>query len=156
MSVRLKLEKEADNGGSIKKYSHGSPASDNAARIVEEKGIRLGEAADMYGDIGSAEEYGYVHRGLKSRHIQFIALGGTIGTGLFLTIGRAFTQAGPLSILLGYSFTGVAVFAMVVLPRLIMSKDLVLNASHSDDVSRRNGNIASTPRSHSSILRSLC
>ena len=51
---------------------------------------------------------------LKSRHIQFIALGGTIGTGLFLGIGRAFTQAGPLSLLLGYAFTGVAVFAMMM------------------------------------------
>ena len=50
---------------------------------------------------------------LKSRHIQFIALGGTIGTGLFLGIGRAFTQAGPLSLLLGYTFTGIAVFAMM-------------------------------------------
>ena len=50
---------------------------------------------------------------MKSRHIQFIALGGTIGTGLFLGIGGAFTQAGPLSVLLGYSFTGVAVFAMM-------------------------------------------
>lgn len=52
---------------------------------------------------------------LKSRHIQFIALGGTIGTGLFLGIGKAFTQAGPLSLLLGYTFTGVAIFAMVLL-----------------------------------------
>lgn len=50
---------------------------------------------------------------LKSRHIQFIALGGTIGTGLFLGIGSAFTRAGPLSVLLGYTFTGVAVFAMM-------------------------------------------
>ena len=50
---------------------------------------------------------------LKSRHIQFIALGGTIGTGLFLGIGRAFTTAGPLSLLLGYTFTGAAVYAMM-------------------------------------------
>jgi amino acid transporter len=50
---------------------------------------------------------------LKSRHIQFIALGGTIGTGLFLGIGRAFTQAGPLSVLLGYTFTGIGVFCMM-------------------------------------------
>ena len=50
---------------------------------------------------------------LKSRHIQFIALGGTIGTGLFLGIGLSLTRAGPLSILLGYSLTGMAVFAMV-------------------------------------------
>jgi amino acid transporter len=50
---------------------------------------------------------------LKSRHIQFIALGGTIGTGLFLGIGSAFAKSGPLSVLLGYTFTGVAVFAMM-------------------------------------------
>lgn len=74
---------------------------------------RILEAGELYGNIQTAEEYGYVTRGLKSRHIQFIALGGTIGTGLFLGIGSAFTRAGPLSVLLGYSFTGLAVFAMM-------------------------------------------
>lgn len=52
-------------------------------------------------------------RGLKSRHIQFIALGGTIGTGLFLGIGGALKTSGPLSLFLGYAFTSVAVWAMV-------------------------------------------
>lgn len=52
-------------------------------------------------------------RSLKSRHIQFIALGGTIGTGLFLGIGTAFANAGPVSVLLGYSITGLAVFGMM-------------------------------------------
>ncbi|KKY17138.1 putative amino-acid permease inda1 [Diplodia seriata] len=81
--------------------------------VVDQKGIAVGEAADVYGDVQTAEEYGYVHRGLKSRHIQFIALGGTIGTGLFLGIGKAFATSGPLSVLLGYSFTGLAVFGMM-------------------------------------------
>lgn len=79
----------------------------------ETKAGALAEAADVYGDIDTAERYGYVQRGLKSRHIQFIALGGTIGTGLFLGIGAALTRAGPLSLLLGYTFTGLAVFAMM-------------------------------------------
>jgi len=90
---------------------YGDPAG--VKDIVERKGHAVGEAADMYGDLATAEEYGYVERGLKSRHIQFIALGGTIGTGLFLGIGSAFSRAGPLSVLLGYSFTGVAVFGMM-------------------------------------------
>ncbi|KAF8858960.1 hypothetical protein BDZ45DRAFT_590539 [Acephala macrosclerotiorum] len=80
---------------------------------IESKQGRITEAAALYGDLETAEEYGYVTRGLKSRHIQFIALGGTIGTGLFLGIGSAFTRAGPLSVLLGYTFTGIAVFAMM-------------------------------------------
>jgi len=50
---------------------------------------------------------------LKSRHVQFIALGGTIGTGLFIGIGKALAASGPLSILLGYSITGLILFAMM-------------------------------------------
>lgn len=55
-----------------------------------------------------------MQRGLKSRHVQFIAIGGAIGTGLFLGIGRALTQAGPLSVLLGYTIVGTAIFAMMM------------------------------------------
>nr|OQO25635.1 hypothetical protein B0A51_06062 [Rachicladosporium sp. CCFEE 5018] len=80
---------------------------------LKENNVAVGEAADLYGDISDAEHYGYVARGLKSRHIQFIALGGTIGTGLFLGIGTAFANYGPLSVLLGYTLTGIAIWAMM-------------------------------------------
>ncbi|ETI19577.1 hypothetical protein G647_09411 [Cladophialophora carrionii CBS 160.54] len=83
-------------------------------KIEARRGSKVNEAADVFGDIATAEQYGYVSRGLKSRHIQFIALGGSIGTGLFLGIGRAFLQAGPLSVLLGYTFTGLAVYGMMM------------------------------------------
>lgn len=106
-----------------------APPYDEPSRTVEDKGNRMGEAADMYGDLDTAEEYGYVSRGLKSRHIQFIALGGTIGTGLFLGIGRALTQAGPLSILLGYTFTGIAIFGMVGLTQASALSLAVADAS---------------------------
>lgn len=43
---------------------------------------------------------------LKSRHVQFIAIGGMIGTGLFLGSGVALQRAGPLSIFLAYSIVG--------------------------------------------------
>lgn len=52
-------------------------------------------------------------RGLKERHVQFIALGGTIGTGLFLGIGSALATSGPLSLFLGYLITSIAIWAMV-------------------------------------------
>ncbi|EPE05992.1 proline-specific permease [Ophiostoma piceae UAMH 11346] len=88
----------------------GLPAYEGSHEHSREKAP---EGAAILGSVERAEEYGYVSRGLKSRHIQFIALGGTIGTGLFLGIGSAFTRAGPLSVLLGYTFTGLAVFAMM-------------------------------------------
>src|SRR4051794_18232058 len=71
------------------------------------------EAVGIFGDVETAEQYGYVSRGLKSCHIQFIALGGTIGTGLFVGIGGALAKAGPLSTLLGYTFTGIAIYCMM-------------------------------------------
>ncbi|KAF3159518.1 hypothetical protein TWF106_006643 [Orbilia oligospora] len=79
----------------------------------ERSEVAKNEAATIYQNAEDFEKYGYVARGLKSRHIQFIALGGTIGTGLFLGVGRALAGSGPLSVLLGYSFTGVAIFAMM-------------------------------------------
>lgn len=91
----------------------GSESDHGVKDIVATKGAAMGEAADIYGDVATAEQYGYVERGLKARHIQFIALGGTIGTGLFLGIGTAFANAGPVSVLLGYSITGIAVFGMM-------------------------------------------
>lgn len=42
------------------------------------------------------EEVRHVKQGLHQRHIQMIALAGTIGTGLFLGSGRAVANAGPL------------------------------------------------------------
>ena len=42
-------------------------------------------------------EYGdhnHLHRGLKSRHITMIAIGGAIGTGLIIGTGKALAQSG--------------------------------------------------------------
>ncbi|MFD1431661.1 amino acid permease [Lacticaseibacillus yichunensis] len=51
-------------------------------------------------------------RSLKSRHIQLIAIGGTIGTGLFLGAGQSIHLAGP-SILLAYLLAGIMCFALM-------------------------------------------
>src|ERR1700716_1352555 len=54
-------------------------------------------------------EEGALTRSLKSRHIQLIALGGTIGVGLFLGSAGAIHKAGP-GLWLSYARGGVAVF----------------------------------------------
>ena len=52
---------------------------------------------------------GNLSRNLKSRHIQLIALGGTIGVGLFLGSAKAIHSAGP-ALLLSYAVGGLAIF----------------------------------------------
>jgi AAT family amino acid transporter len=71
--------------------------------VTPETGQESGQAA------GSDADY---QRGLGSRQIQMIAIGGAIGTGLFLGAGRAIHQAGP-SLILMYAVAGVAVFAIM-------------------------------------------
>ena len=44
-----------------------------------------------------------LHRRLDNRQIQLIAIGGTIGTGLFVTIGEGLVKGGPGSLLLAYT-----------------------------------------------------
>ncbi|MCG7334453.1 amino acid permease [Sporosarcina sp. ACRSM] len=51
-------------------------------------------------------------RGLKNRHVQLIAIGGAIGTGLFLGAGKSIHLAGP-SILFAYLITGVICFLIM-------------------------------------------
>src|SRR6184192_539521 len=48
-------------------------------------------------------------RNMRNRHIQLIAIGGTIGVGLFLGSARAIHNAGP-GLLLAYALGGVAIF----------------------------------------------
>ncbi|AIQ55444.1 amino acid permease [Paenibacillus sp. FSL R7-0331] len=61
-------------------------------------------------------------RELANRHVQLIAIGGTIGTGLFLGSGRAIEKAGP-SIMFTYLIVGIAVFfVMRALGELLLSK----------------------------------
>lgn len=52
-------------------------------------------------------------KGLKSKHMMMISLGGTIGTGLFLASGGAIAQAGPGGTLLAYALIGVMVYFLM-------------------------------------------
>ena len=52
-------------------------------------------------------------RALHSRHLQFIAIGGTIGTGLFLGTGGALSAAGPVSLLIAFAFIGSVVYSVM-------------------------------------------
>jgi lysine-specific permease len=54
-----------------------------------------------------------LHRGIGTRQLSMIAIGGAIGTGLFFASGGAIAQAGPGGAMLAYGVMGLAVYCMM-------------------------------------------
>ncbi|KAJ3283812.1 hypothetical protein HDU79_008754 [Rhizoclosmatium sp. JEL0117] len=57
---------------------------------------------------------GQLHRKLQARHLEMIAIGGTIGTGLLLKSGGSIYTAGPLGALLCFLIVGIQGYAVTV------------------------------------------
>ncbi|KAH6607032.1 aat family amino acid transporter [Trichoderma cornu-damae] len=55
-----------------------------------------------------------LRRSLSARQVQMIAIGGTIGTGLFLGTGKSLATGGPASILICYAIVGFIVFVTML------------------------------------------
>ncbi len=54
-----------------------------------------------------------LHRKLQSRHLSMIAIGGSIGTGLFVASGATIANAGPGGALLAYLLIGLMVYFLM-------------------------------------------
>ncbi|KAA8903284.1 amino acid permease/ SLC12A domain-containing protein [Sphaerosporella brunnea] len=94
------------------KYSQKEKEASNSD--LERGGVLEDDQPIPYTGIVDEKEYGHVRRGLKSRHVQFIAIGGIIGTGLFVGSGAALVRAGPLSIFLAYSIVGTVIYSLML------------------------------------------
>lgn len=57
---------------------------------------------------------GELQRKLSSRHLQFVAIGGTVGTGVFIASGTSIATAGPVGALLAYIFVGTLVYSVML------------------------------------------
>lgn len=77
--------------------------------------LRSGSQSHYY-DVRRANlqtAHSHLARRLKGRHLQMIAIGGSIGTGLFVASGRALEVGGPASVLIAYTFIGAMLYCTV-------------------------------------------
>ena len=54
-----------------------------------------------------------LNRGLKQRHMTMIAIGGAIGTGLFLTSGYTVNESGPGGAMIAYGLMGIIIYFLM-------------------------------------------
>ena len=104
MATIRESEKGASYSGEPEKKYSSSP--DKKASSTGD--IETIVAADLVDD-----RFLQTQRGLKSRHAQMIALGGTIGTGLFVGSGQTLARGGPAFILVCYIVITLSVYCVV-------------------------------------------
>jgi amino acid transporter len=104
MAVTNRKTNSSDGGSGASpdlEYGGKSEYQHTAGVAVDENGVAV------------HTDSGHLHRGLKSRHITMIAIGGAIGTGLIIGTGKALAQSGPGSILIAYSLVGLIVYVVM-------------------------------------------
>ncbi|KIK80905.1 hypothetical protein PAXRUDRAFT_833228 [Paxillus rubicundulus Ve08.2h10] len=89
-------EEKGPHAGTVEKY------------CVEVDSFPVVAGAEHRLDVASID---VVQRRLKQRHVQMIAIAGTLGTGLFLGSGKALSGAGPVGALIAYALVGTVAYA---------------------------------------------
>ncbi|EWY84344.1 hypothetical protein FOYG_14096 [Fusarium oxysporum NRRL 32931] len=77
------------------------------------KWTRNGLTVDSFRKLHYGEGVVEFDRRMKPRHLQMIAIGGSIGSGFFVGSGLALHKGGPASLLLNFMITGVMIFNVV-------------------------------------------
>ncbi|KAJ4856855.1 amino acid permease domain-containing protein [Trichoderma breve] len=98
---------------SFRRVPGGLPMTGNHGYHVNDDLPDMGQAGGRFYDLRAANvrtANSALARDLKGRHLQMIAIGGSVGTGLFVASGVALYQSGPASLLLGYLVTGAIQF----------------------------------------------
>ncbi|TQV91255.1 general amino-acid permease GAP1 [Cordyceps javanica] len=89
------------------------PQSEFYSRDDADAVVRSSNVGPYY-DLRSATvenaQTGGLMRSLKGRHLQMIAIGGSVGAGLFVASGKALAVGGPAALLLAFSVVGIMLF----------------------------------------------
>lgn len=68
---------------------------------------RLGVTPESFKRRNLADKHNQLNKTMKSRHLNMIAIGGSIGAGLFVGSGGALSNGGPASLLICFGIIGI-------------------------------------------------
>jgi len=74
---------------------------------------RLGVTPESFKRRTLADKHNQLNQTLKSRHLNMIAIGGSIGAGLFVGSGSALHRGGPAALLIDFGIIGIMMFNVV-------------------------------------------
>jgi amino acid transporter len=74
---------------------------------------RLGVTPESFRRRTREDEHNQLNQTMKGRHLSMIAIGGSIGAGLFVGSGKALATGGPAALLIGFGLIGVMMFNVV-------------------------------------------
>ncbi|KAK5175159.1 Amino acid permease [Saxophila tyrrhenica] len=74
---------------------------------------RMGLTKESFERRTLADKHNQLNKTLKTRHLNMIAIGGSIGAGLFVGSGSALSTGGPGALLLDFGIVGVMIFMVV-------------------------------------------
>ncbi|KIX10157.1 uncharacterized protein Z518_01238 [Rhinocladiella mackenziei CBS 650.93] len=74
---------------------------------------RMGCTLESFKPRTLADKHNQLNQTLRSRHMHMIAIGGSIGAGLFVGSGGALATGGPASLLIDFMIVGVMIFNVV-------------------------------------------
>lgn len=104
-------EKGVDYKGEKMKSTVSYISSNEAHQTRRRDSFEPEDIESIEDELGVVQEV-EVKRELKQRHIGMIALGGTIGTGLFIGLSSPIANAGPVGSLIAYLFMGTLVYSV--------------------------------------------
>ncbi|KAJ4326846.1 Amino-acid permease inda1 [Fusarium piperis] len=113
-SVENPSDAGAEKGTKVTDYDHGADVQSGAGFAFEQEsymtrnGLTLESFKQRRFD-GAVE----LDRRMKPRHLQMIAIGGSIGAGFFVGSGKALYNGGPASLTIDFIIIGVMIFNVV-------------------------------------------
>lgn len=88
-------------------YGHGNY---DGEKDHSDPGVPYNDPTHEHVGLAPAHDSDKLHRALSARQVSMIAIGGTIGTGLFLGTGKSLSTGGPASMVIAYAIVGAIVY----------------------------------------------